>query len=301
MTAPRPGGVSREGRDARLAAWVYVNGAWVAAEEARVLAADRGLLYGWGLFETIRVAGGRPVLLERHLDRLFRSAPVLGLELPWERAELAALAAEAVARNGLAEGALRLTVTAGPGPAPGPGGGPPGLVLAPRPGRPPEAAYARGWRAAVAAVRRNHLSPLARVKSLNYLDNLLARREAAARGADEALLLNAAGEVAEGATTNVFFVLRGRLCTPAPESGALPGVMRERVLAVASALLPVEEGRYRLAELAATEEAFLTNALLGVMPLVAVDGRPVGSGRPGPVTRELRRLLETAPMASSPE
>lgn len=273
---------------------VWAGGRWRPAAEAALPAGDRGLLHGHGLFETVRVTGGRPALVERHLDRLYASAPLVGLELPWSRAELAALAAEAPARAGLREGAVRLTVTAGPGPAFGPGG-PPGLVVAARPPTPlpPRA------RAVVASFPRNHRSPLARVKSLSYLENVLARREAAARGADEALLLNGEGELAEGAATNVFFVRGGRLCTPAVACGALPGVMRGLVLALAGDLLPVEEGRYRLADLAAAEEAFLTNVLVGVWPLVAVEGRPLGDGRPGPVTLALARRAAAA-LAGAP-
>lgn len=280
---------------------VCVNGEWVPAGAARVDAADRGLLYGYGLFETIRVWRGRPILLERHLDRLFASAPVVGLTLPWDRDTLARLVAECAVRNGVEEGGVRLTVTAGPGPAFAPGGAAPGLVLTARRG--PlysEDAYGRGYRAVIAAVRRNHRSPLAGVKSLNYLDNLLARREAAARGADEALLLNVNGELAEGAATNLFFVRRGRLCTPEVACGALPGVARGRVLELArpaaaageAGWVAVEAGRYGPEALVEADEAFLTNALMGVMPLVAVDGRPVGDGRPGPVTQYLQGLMD---------
>lgn len=282
---------------------VYVNGKWLPAGSATVDAADRGLLYGYGLFETLRVRRGRPALVERHLDRLFRSAPVLGLDLPWDTEALAGLVADCAARNGVAEGGVRLTVTAGPGPAFAPGGGAPGLVLTARRGPLyPEDAYARGYRAAIATVRRNHRSPLAGVKSLNCLDNLLARREAAARGADEALLLNVDGELAEGAATNLFFVRRGRLCTPEVECGALPGVARGVVLERASGgaggspglpgVMAVEAGRYGPEALLEADEAFLTNALMGVMPLVAVDGRPVGDGRPGPTTSWLRIMFE---------
>lgn len=284
---------------------LYVNGEWVSASEARVAAADRALLFGYGLFETVRVHRGRALCLPRHLARLRRSAPVLGLALPWSAEEIGALVSEAVARHsnaggsspGLMEGAVRLTVTAGPGPVAASGGGPPGLVISVREGEPyPPALYERGFRAVWASGRRNHRSPLCRVKSLNFLDNLLARREAEERGADEALLLNADGDLAEGAVTNVFFVRGDRLCTPDLGSGALPGVARGVLLdliGVERGLgLSAEQGRYSPADLLAADEAFLTNALLGVMPLVAVDGRPVGTGRPGPVTLCLRQAYE---------
>lgn len=268
---------------------VYVDGQWVNPEEARVSAADRGLLYGYGLIETIRVHRGRMPFLPRHLARLRRSAPVLGLTLAWSPETLGGLVAEAVARHGLDDGALRLTVTAGPGPVAIAGGGPPGIIISLRRGAPyaPEL-YERGFRAVLASIRRNNRSPLCRVKSLNFLENLLARRDAERVGVDEALLLNVDGELAEGAITNVFFVRGDRLLTPEPASGALQGVTRGILLDLLCADqdlgLRVEEGRYPPSELLAADEAFLTNALLGVMPLVAIGDTPIGTGLPGPVT-----------------
>ncbi len=278
---------------------VFLNGAWLPAGEARVGIGDQGFLYGAGLFETMRVAGGRVPLLDRHLERLARGAGVLGIALPLSAGALRQVIAEAVRRNRLEEGALRLTVTGGPA---GGGLGRAGewdehgatLLVTVRAGRPyPDELYGRGFTAVWARARRNHLSPLCRVKSLNYLDSLLARREARAAGADEALFLNGEGKLAEGAATNVFFVAGGRLCTPSPEAGALPGVARGLVLELArGAGIETEEGAYDPDALLAAEEAFLTNALMGVMPLAAVAGRPIGHGGPGPVTRRLQDLFE---------
>lgn len=276
---------------------VHVNGEWLNGSEAFISAADRALLFGYGLFETVRVRRGRPLCLPRHLARLRRSAPVLGLALPWSAEELGALITGAVTRQALTEGSVRLTVTAGPGPVSASGGGPAGLMISVRVGEPyPPELYERGFRAVWASGRRNHRSSLCRVKSLNFLDNLLARREAEERGCDEALLLNADGDLAEGAVTNVFFVQGDRLCTPHLGSGALPGVARGVVLDLVDVekglgLTPAE-GRYAPADLLAADEAFLTNALLGVMPLVEIDGRPVGTGRPGSVTLRLRQAYE---------
>lgn len=289
---------------------LYLNGHWWPAAGAGIRADDQGFLYGLGLFETIRVAGGRPACLDRHLERLWTSAPVLDIHLPWDREQVAAAVREIARRGGEADGAVRVTVSAGPPAAPGPvtglppprsdaaapgEGSVPTLLITLRPGRPyPEELYARGMTAVTAAGRRNHLSPLCRVKSLNYAESLLARREAAARGAQEALFLNAVGELAEGSATNLFLVAAGRLITPAVACGALPGIARAVVLELARGLpdLSVEEGHYPPALLEQAREAFLTNALMGVIPLVALDGRPVGDGRPGPVTRALRRAYE---------
>ncbi len=278
----------------------YLNGRWVPVEEARIRADDQGFLYGLGVFETVRVAGGRPVFLDRHLERLRNSVPVLGIDPPWTLAEVAAAVREVPSRNGVGDGAIRVTVTAGPA-AGGTGAGSweegsgPALLVTIRCGRPyPERLYEQGVAAVTASGRRNHLSALCRVKSLNHAESILARREAAARGVLEALFLNVAGELAEGSATNLFVAAGGRLLTPAVACGILPGIARAVVLDLARGRLglDVEEGRYPPALFERAEEAFLTNALMGVMPLVAVDGRPVGDGRPGPVTLALRRAYE---------
>lgn len=268
---------------------VFLDGAWVPAEEARVPADDPGFLYGAGLFETMLVADGRVPLARRHLRRLAEGAQALGLPLPMSAEALEAVLAETVRRNGMAEGSMRLTLSGVPR-----AGGKGTLLVTARPGRPyAEELYERGFSAAWARARRNHLSPLSRVKSLCYLDSLLARQEARRAGADEALFLNAAGFLAEGAASNVFFVAGGRVRTPGLDSGALPGVARGLVLELAGrAGMETEEGAYGPGALLGADEAFLTNALMGVMPLVAVGGRPIGDGRPGPVSRRLRELWE---------
>ncbi len=251
---------------------------------------DRGFWHGFGLFETVRVVGGRLPFLERHVERLRRSALLLGLSADGAGERWAYLAREAVRRGGVEDGTLRLALTAGEGGAfSRPAGRPTVVALAVPGGGYAEEAAERGWRAVVARVRRDSTSLLAAVKSLSYLPSVLARLEAGAAGADEALVLNERGELAEGAAANLFFVRGGCLCTPDLACGVLPGVTRSVVLEEARGWLPVEEGRYGLADLMTAEEAFFTSALAGVMPLLAVGGQPVGEGRPGPVTREMRR------------
>ena len=155
--------------------------------------------------------------------------------------------------------------------------------------------------AAVAPVRRNETSPLSRIKSLNYLGNRLAREEVRRSGLDEALFLNTRGLLAEGSATNIFMVRRGQLLTPPVEDGALPGVTRGAVLDLAAvAGIPVCEASLAMDDLRGAEEAFLTNAVGGVMPLVSVDGLNLGSGRPGGVALRLRELYEKAAEASVP-
>ncbi|AIB15500.1 2-keto-4-methylthiobutyrate aminotransferase (plasmid) [Azospirillum argentinense] len=259
---------------------VWLNGRLLSAEEARIDPADRGFTLGDGLFETIRVAGGTACHLDRHLARLADSAALLGLPLPHDAAALAA--AEAlIAAQGCVEGVLRITLTRGTG-ARGvlpPVDAVPTLLMtlapAPPPAGPVEAVIAR-------VTRRNEHSPLSRVKSLNYLDSILARQEAATRGAGEALLLNSAGRLAESSVANLFIVRDGRLLTPPVTEGALPGIRRALILERGDA----SEAPLSVADLLGAGEAFLTNSL-GVRPLLRVDGQIIGAGTVGPVTAAL--------------
>jgi branched-chain amino acid aminotransferase len=239
-----------------MTALLWLDGALLPASEARIDPADRGLLLGDGLFETIAVMGGAPLRLDAHFRRLREGAGLLGLEVPVADQTLADGVAAVARENGLADAAVRLTLTAGPGPR--------GL-LRPQPGRPtlmltaaPLPAPLPPARVIVATVtRRNEHSPLSRVKSLNYLDGVLAREEARARGADDAILLNTAGFVAEATAANLFALLDGELVTPPISDGVLPGVRRAEIIAERGAV----ERRLTMAELARAEEIFLTSAL----------------------------------------
>ena len=267
--------------------WIYLNGELVAAEQAALPALDRGLLYGYGLFETMKSYGGRVFRLAEHYRRLEAGADLLAIPVPLTLAALGEAVYTTLTRNGLADAYLRLTLTAGPGD----GGGNASVILFAREVTeyPPELRE-RGMAAVVSAVRRNETSPLARVKSLNCLDNLLAREEARRSGAGEALLLNTQGFIAEGAASNVFLVRNGTLVTPGVEAGALPGITRQAVLELAGEEgIEVVETSLALADLHGADEAFLTNSVMEVMPLVSVDGRPLGPGRPGSLTERLAR------------
>ena len=281
--------------EARL---LWVNGELLPAGEAAVDPRDRGFTLGDGVFETMRVRGGAVLRIERHLSRLRAGAAVLGLSpLPRDE-DLADAITRTLAANGLTDAAVRLTVTRGvpksrgllPHPEPSPS-----LVVHAEPftGYPAEL-YDRGARAVVGSILRNEHSPLARVKSLNYLDNVLARREAEARGADDALLLNTAGGLSCASAANLFLLLDGVLVTPSAASGALPGTLRGLVAAELAprAGLEVVERAVRPEELRAAKEVFLTNALLGIVPLTEVDGLPIGTGGPGSISAELLADLE---------
>lgn len=275
--------------------WVYLDGEFLPAAEAWVPAADAGHLYGRGLFETFRVRRGAVYLLDRHMDRLRAGARVLGIAPPEALSNLPGIVRELTERCALDDARVRLTLTAGPE------GGRPVLLLQARAATDyPERLYETGMSAIVAAVRRNETSPLARVKSLNYIDNLLAREQARHDGADEALFLNTHGFLAEGAGTNLFLMKDGHVLTPPVGDGVLPGVTRGAVLELARTDgLASREISLALDELHHADEAFLTNAVVGVMPLISVDGEKVGAGAPGEVTRRLRALYEAAAAAQT--
>ena len=261
---------------------IHLNGRLLPAADARIDPADRGLTLGDGLFETIRARDGHALRLSRHLARLRAGATVLGLEVPTSDRDLDRCLTETLAANGLGDGVLRLTLTRGPA----------GRGLVPRsPTSPTLMITASGYdspggpaSAIIATVtRRNEHSPLAGCKCLNFLDNILARREAEKRGADEALLLNTAGRLAEASAANLFLVLGAELLTPPLDDGALPGVMRADVMErLGGRVCPLAP-----ADLARASEAFLTNSL-GIRPLTRVDGVPLGDGSPGPVTAEAK-------------
>lgn len=275
---------------------IYLNGRLVAAAEARIDPADRGLLLGDGLFETLRCVKGRPDRLDAHLARLEAGAAVLGIPLPASPRKIKSGLAETLKANRLTQcdAAVRITLTRGPGPRGllPPDDPTPTLMIA------ANALAARADQpatAVLATLRRNQHSPLANLKSLNYLDNLLARREAAERGADEALLLNTAGRLASASAANLFLVRGRSLFTPPLTEGVLPGVTRAAVLALAAgANLDAHETPLALDDLWRSEEAFLTNSLIGVRPLAAVDGKGLGDGQVGPVTRRLVEAHEAS-------
>jgi len=270
---------------------IYINGALVPRGEAMISPFDRGILYGYGLFETMRSYGGRVFSLDRHLARLMHSADKIGLDASLDPATLRQAIHRTLEANKLMDARIRLTVLAGEGErglAPPTSGMLTIIVVAEELVLPSPQAYEDGISAAVVSVRRNSQSPLAGIKSIGYLDNLLAHSEAVAAGADEAILLNERGFVAECSTSNIFLVVEGRLFTPSAESGILPGITREVVLELAQGLgITAVAGEIPLAQLLRADEAFLTNSVVEVMPIVEVDGKSIGSGKSGEVTKRL--------------
>jgi branched-chain amino acid aminotransferase len=270
---------------------VWVNGAFLASEEPAVRADDAGLLFGRGVYDTFRARNGRVFLLEAHVARITAGAKVVGIAMP--SLDASAVVRELCERCGLEDARVRMTLTAGPA------GGAPTLIVQARPATDYVAElYESGMTALISPVRRNETSPLAGAKSLNCLDNIMSREWAQAQGADTALLLNTRGALAEASTANVFVLRNGGLVTPPVADGALPGVTRSAVLELArESGVRAEERSLAPDELFGAEEAFLTGAVMGVMPLVRAGGQAIGDGKPGAVTLRLRGLYEGAARA----
>lgn len=263
---------------------LWLNGTLIPAETAAIGVGDRGFTLGDGLFETIKVRRGHPLRLDAHVERLSQGARLLRLPLPLDRDGLDRAIAQVLDANRLSDAALRLTVSRGPGQRgllPPAHPQPTTLLTAaplPPPAGPVRAVVAQG-------VCRNSHSPLARIKAISYLDNVLARIEAEERGADDALLRNTEGRLAESTIANLFVVgADGILVTPPVSDGALPGVRRAELL---RSMVALERG-IGLEDLLNAREAFLTNAL-SVRPLVSVDGHPIGDGAPGPLGERLSK------------
>ncbi|MEM3485144.1 MAG: aminotransferase class IV [Candidatus Methanomethyliaceae archaeon] len=274
-----------EGRD--RTEYVYLNGRLVPADGARVSVADRGFLYGDGVFETLRAYGGRPFQLTEHVARLYRSASLIGLELPWPPGTVREAVEVTLEANKLPDAYVRITVTRGEGlgiepPAPAK----PTLVVHTTPLAIDPRVYQKGIAAVVVRTRRNLPAavPL-EAKSLNFLNNILAYREARAMGAQEAIMLNTDGAVAEGSVSNLFVVVQGKVLTPPVEAGIFPGLARETVMRLAREMgQPVEERVFGPDLLLSADEVFLTNSVREVVPVVTVNGSAIGKGRPGRVT-----------------
>jgi len=281
---------------------VYLNGCLMPRSQASISVLDYGFLYGYGLFETMRAYGGQVFRLDSHLNRLVRSAEVLGLSIGVTDLKDAVMAT--LQANQLSDARIRITVSIGEGsmvPDPSTCNKPTVLIIAGHYQPYPEQIYQKGFRAVVSSIRRNSQSPLSRLKSANYLENMLAKQEARAAGVDEALCLNEKGLLAEASMSNIFLVNDGILRTPTEDSGILPGITREVVLELASQLgINTFEQDIRLDELSQTQEAFLTNSLIEIMPLTEIDGKPVGSGRSGPVTQRLMADYRKLVLASRP-
>ena len=268
---------------------VYLNGEFVDRENAKISVFDHGLLYGDGVFEGIRLYDGCVFKLDEHLERLEFSAKSILLELPMSRGELAEAVCESCRVNGLSNGYVRLIVTRGPGHlglTPD-GCGPAGvIIIADDIQLYPRELYETGLKIITVPTRRINSSALPpAVKSLNYLNNILAKIEAKKVGFQEALMLNDKGEVAECTGDNVFILSKGTLLTPPLDAGSLRGITRGTVMDIADELeVPLREQALTRYDLWTAQECFLTGTAAEVIPCVEVDHRTVGSGMPGELT-----------------
>ncbi|MFW6133190.1 MAG: branched-chain-amino-acid transaminase [Planctomycetota bacterium] len=272
---------------------VWLNGELVDNAEARLSVWDHGTLYGDGVFEGIRVYNGRIFQCRAHVDRLFNSARQLRLAVPYTKQELVDAMGETLRANDVTGGGyIRLVVTRGPGTLglhPFKCSQPNTFIIADQITLYPEEMYRDGMAVIIAeTVRRSGRVIPSSVKSLNYLNNILAKIEAIDAGVAEAIMLNESGNVAECTGDNLFVVSDGRVITPPPEAGILVGITRAVVMDLArDAGLPVDEADVTVEELYAADECFLTGTAAEVIAVTQVDGRRIGDGRPGPITQKL--------------
>jgi branched-chain amino acid aminotransferase len=273
---------------------IWLNDRLVDESEAKISVFDHGLLYGDGVFEGIRVYSGRIFEFDAHLDRLYRSAKAIRLELPISREKIIEATEKTVGANGFSDGYIRLVVTRGIGTLglnPFVCKNPQLFVIADKIQLYPHELYEKGLRVISASTLRNHPQALPpQMKSLNYLNNILAKIEAVDANAPEAIMYNQQGYVAEATGDNVFVVLGGIVYTPPVQAGSLEGITRDVVIKLAKIeKLKVLERNLTRFDLYAADEMFLTGTAAEVIGVVDVDGRIIGAGKPGPITNLLRK------------
>jgi branched-chain amino acid aminotransferase len=271
---------------------IFIDGKYFSERDARISVFDHGLLYGDGIFEGIRAYNGRVFQLKEHIDRLFCSAKAILLNIPMSHAEVMRAVVETCRRNKLRDGYIRLLVTRGVGTlglSPDRCERPSVVIIAGKIQLYPPELYKKGMEiVTVATVRNLHSAVNPAIKSLNYLNNILAKIEASNAGCEEAVMLNAEGYVAECTGDNIFIVKAGQLSTPPLSAGALYGITRRVVMELATeAGLRVSEPNLTRYDLFNADECFLTGTGAEIVPVVKIDGRLIGRGRPGPVTRKL--------------
>jgi branched-chain amino acid aminotransferase len=290
--------------------WIYLNDRFVQDHEAAISVFDHGFLYGDGVFETMRSYGPRLFMRDRHLSRLFQSADAIGMRIPIPLRQWAAILQEAMERNEVGtdqqDAYVRITVSRGVGDIgldPALCSSPTVVVMTKRLVPPAPQLYDQGVAVMVASTKRNLPSALPpRIKTTNFLNNILAKQEAIAGNAFDSLLLNWEGHLTEGTISNLFFIRNSQLSTPALDCGLLDGITRQAVIQLAEELhLPIEEGHFTVDQLYQADECFLTNTSMEIMPVVVVDNKRVGNGAPGPLTRKLRaRFIQSRARLSEP-
>jgi branched-chain amino acid aminotransferase len=271
---------------------IYIDGKFYDQKNAKISVFDHGLLYGDGIFEGIRAYNGRVFKLAEHIERLFYSAKSILLKMPLTPEQMTRAVVETCRRNKIRDGYIRLVVTRGVGTLglnPHTCAHPVVIIIADKIRLYPEEVYKRGLDLITVATTRNLHSALnPAIKSLNYLNNVMAKIEAINAGREEAIMLNADGYVAECTADNLFIVKAGQLLTPPLSSGALHGVTRAVVMELARQNgLTVSEPNLTRYDLFIADECFLTGTGAEIIPVVKIDARVIGSGQPGPVTAKL--------------
>ena len=271
---------------------IYINGTYYDKENAKISVYDHGLLYGDGIFEGMRSYSGKVFRLSEHMDRLYESARAICLQIPISKEQMEADVIETLRQNNLSDAYIRLVVTRGAGSLgldPNRTSNPQVIIIADHIALYPAEYYETGLKIITASTIRNHPAALSpRVKSLNYLNNIMAKIEGQQAGCVEALMLNHKGEVAECTGDNIFIIKREQLLTPPKDAGILEGITRNAVLGLARSLgIPAQEITLTRHDLLVADECFLTGSAAEVIPVISIDGRPIGDGKVGPITKKL--------------
>jgi branched-chain amino acid aminotransferase len=272
---------------------VFINGKYFDKADAKISVYDHGLLYGDGVFEGIRSYGAKIFRLDQHLDRLWSSAKAIWLDIPMEHEQLARACYDTLETNDIKDGYIRLVVTRGAGTLgldPDKCSDPQVIIIGDKIALYPDEYYTNGLEIVTVATIRNHPAALnPRIKSLNYLNNILAKIEGKQAGCIEALMLNHKGEIAECTGDNIFLVREGKLLTPPCDAGVLEGVTRQAVIELAEeASIDVMRVALTRHDVYIADECFLTGTAAEVIPVVKVDSRTIGTGKPGPITIDLQ-------------
>lgn len=277
---------------------VYINGDFVEQAEAKISVFDHGFLYGDGVFEGIRLYDGNVFRLDEHLERLEYSAKAILLNMPWSREEIAEAVCESCRQNNLKDGYIRLIVTRGVGYlglSPKNCSHPSLIIIADKIQLYPPEFYETGLKVITSSTRRINpaaLPPM--IKSLNYLNNILAKVDAVNLGFQEAVMLNDQGYVAEATGDNIFILHKGKLFTPAASAGALVGITRQTVFECAEELgIELLERNLTRYDLWIADECFMTGTAAEVIPVVEIDFRPINNGKPGPVTAQVLEIFRS--------
>lgn len=281
---------------------IYISGQYFDKENAKISVYDHGLLYGDGVFEGMRSYSGKVFRLEAHLQRLWDSAKAIWLEIPMTQAAMAEAVMDTLKRNNLSDAYIRLVITRGAGTLgldPNKTSNPQVIIIADHIALYPAELYEKGLEIVTVSTMRNHPAALSpRIKSLNYLNNILAKIEGLQAGCIEALMLNVQGQIAECTGDNIFLVRDKVLLTPPNEAGILEGITRDAVIVLAQADgYEVRQVPLTKHDVYIADECFLTGTAAEVIPVVKVDNRKIGTGKPGPITRELKEKFHAAARA----